>query len=202
MNGIEYAFDHGKMIESQYRPFVERQLYFEKHLNEMQYLLQQVYPSGAQNPSILISGAPASKPFQALAANTVFSYDMLEKTETLPRYRFSKGERIDNITDWAVDQFRNITPRKTKSVQSPKMAYFSTSTVSCTILYIAINMHRISSANSRAFRSTPIFGNGPDGAINSWRSTSVMRRSSLGRSNALTRLTRKRASRGSSPKPC
>jgi predicted helicase len=29
----------------------------------------------------------------------------LEKTQCLPLYRYQNGERIDNITDWALNQF-------------------------------------------------------------------------------------------------
>lgn len=42
-----------------------------------------------------------------MAANKLPSYDTLEKTTTLPRYRYSSsGERVDNITDWGLRQFR------------------------------------------------------------------------------------------------
>ena len=59
------------------------------------------------NRAILISGAPASRPFQALATASHPSLDTIEKTQTLARYRYTKaGERVDNITDLAVAQFR------------------------------------------------------------------------------------------------
>lgn len=45
-------------------------------------------------------------PFQALATDTPHSYHTLEDTESLPRHRYTKsGERLDNITDWALNQF-------------------------------------------------------------------------------------------------
>jgi predicted helicase len=35
------------------------------------------------------------------------NHDLLEKAQVAPRYRYTKsGERVDNITDWAVAQFR------------------------------------------------------------------------------------------------
>ena len=73
----------------------------------MPYQTERAFPDGQPYPNILISGQPAAKPFQALACEWVPSYDTLEKTECLPRYRYTKsGERVDNITDWAVTQFK------------------------------------------------------------------------------------------------
>src|SRR5581483_6649934 len=60
-NGVKYNFDSNRVIDSDYRPYVKRYLYFDRHLNEMQYLLEQIFPAGASAVSILISGAPASK---------------------------------------------------------------------------------------------------------------------------------------------
>lgn len=59
------------------------------------------------DPVVAISGGPASKPFQALAACFPVGLDALEKTKVLARYRNIKdtGERIDNITDWALNKF-------------------------------------------------------------------------------------------------
>ncbi len=57
-------------------------------------------------PCILISGNPASKPFQCLAGSLVPSYDALEKTLTLPLFRISNTKKLENITDWALEQFR------------------------------------------------------------------------------------------------
>jgi predicted helicase len=48
----------------------------------------------------------SSKPFSSLVSNKLFSFDLLEKTQCLPLYRYDKtGKRIDNITDWGLQQF-------------------------------------------------------------------------------------------------
>ena len=58
------------------------------------------------NIEIGFSGLASAKPFQSMVVDRLPSYDLLEKTQFLPRYRYTKsGERIDNITDWAVAQF-------------------------------------------------------------------------------------------------
>ncbi|MCA3486542.1 MAG: N-6 DNA methylase [Rhodobacter sp.] len=100
------SFEPEKLVESEYRPFVREYCYFAPELNEMQYQLQRIFPLGRAEQSILISGVPASKPVQAFAVDRLPSYDTLEKTTCLPRFRYTpSGERIDNITDWAVATF-------------------------------------------------------------------------------------------------
>ena len=71
----------------------------------MQYLLREIFGAGQGSAAICISGAPAAKPFQTLALASVPSYDFLEKTQTLPLYRYEMGQQVDNITDWALKQF-------------------------------------------------------------------------------------------------
>jgi len=57
---------------------------------------------------IWFSGIAGSKAFQTLASTKVASFDLLEKTQCLPLYRYdSNGNRIDNITDWGLEQFVN-----------------------------------------------------------------------------------------------
>ncbi|MBS0590700.1 MAG: Eco57I restriction-modification methylase domain-containing protein [Proteobacteria bacterium] len=116
--GVPYAYDDKLLIDSLYRPYVKKALYFSQQLNEMQYLQREVFGIGLDNTAIVVSGAPAAKPFQTLATNILPCYDELEKSQTLPLYRYAKnGERIDNITDWALKQFRerykiSVTPAK------------------------------------------------------------------------------------------
>jgi len=104
----EMPFEDSMIVRGQYRPFVERELYFSPLMNEMQYQLQRIFPGGRPgDTSIEVSGFPAAKPFQAFATTLVPSYDTLEKTTCLPRHRYSPtGDRLDNITDWAENKFR------------------------------------------------------------------------------------------------
>lgn len=102
---VVYNYVPDYQITSEYRPFVRQTLYFSKQLNEMQYLLREIFGLSQGSNCICIAGVPASKPFQTLAVASVPSYDMLEKTQTLPLYRYELGQRVENITDWALKQF-------------------------------------------------------------------------------------------------
>ena len=102
-------FDRTSILKTLYRPFINKPLYFNQRLNEMQYQLPQIFPAGkpGQNIVICFSGTASSKPFQVLAIDRVHSFDFLEKTQCLPLYRYSEdGQRVSNITEWGLRQFR------------------------------------------------------------------------------------------------
>lgn len=63
-----------------------------------------------RNPTIPFLGRYSSNPLAVLATETPCDYDFLKMgnggTETVSRYRYTKlGERVDNITDWALNKF-------------------------------------------------------------------------------------------------
>ena len=106
---IPIVFDRDSIQQTIYRPFVNKPLYFNQRLNEMQYQIPLTFPGGkpGQNIVICFSGTSSSKPFQVLATDRVHSLDMLEKTQCLPLYRYTPdGQRVSNITDWGLQQFR------------------------------------------------------------------------------------------------
>ncbi len=88
-----------------YRPYTMKWVYYSDALNEDLYQLGSIFPTKEPAPVIMVSGLPASKPFQCLATNELPAYDVLEKPQCIARYRYADGRRIDNITDWALDQF-------------------------------------------------------------------------------------------------
>ncbi len=106
--GKQYFFDGKSIVESLYRPFVKKKLYFKKELNEMQYQLPKIFLNGRENLVICLAGAGNRKEFGCLATNMIPSLDLaFEKAQCLPLYRYnSEGNRTDNITDWGLNQFR------------------------------------------------------------------------------------------------
>ena len=92
------------------RPFLCKWLYFNRQLNEMQYQMPQVFPTGAvgENKVICFPGNATSNGFQVLAADRVFSHDLLKTTQCLPLYRYTPdGERVSNITEWGLRQIND-----------------------------------------------------------------------------------------------
>jgi predicted helicase len=93
-----------------YRPFVKLPTYFAKVATHRTYQQDNIFPIGKapNNLAIGFSGLSSSKPFQTLAVDDVPSFDLLEKTQFLPLKRLDEFRRWqDNISDWAVKQFRD-----------------------------------------------------------------------------------------------
>ena len=107
--GIMYEFNKDLIINSLYRPFATRKLFYSKELNEMRYQMPQIIPNkDANNIIIGFSGSSSSKPFQCLASKKLAGLDLLEKTQYLPKYRINKsGNTDDNITKWGLEIFIN-----------------------------------------------------------------------------------------------
>jgi predicted helicase len=55
-----------------------------------------------------VSGIGSNKPFQSLIVNIIPCLDLLEKNQCFPFYIYSEDgqHRQENVTDWALDQFR------------------------------------------------------------------------------------------------
>jgi predicted helicase len=109
--GVLLKYDDKKLRTSIYRPFSVEWLYFDEHLNERRYRLPSVFPLGLErndNLVICLSGIGSSKPFHCLATNLIPCLDVLEKTQCFPYYTYNPdgSGRKENITDWALEQFR------------------------------------------------------------------------------------------------
>ena len=106
---LQNVFETESIRTVLFRPFITKSLYYSQSLNEMQYRTPELFPcgSGEENKVICLSGTSSSKPFQALASKLTYSLDLLEKTQCLPLYRYTEdGERVCNITEWGLRQFR------------------------------------------------------------------------------------------------
>lgn len=104
-NKKEYIYAKEHIINSTYRPFCKKELYFSSKLNEMIYMQMDIFGYSNQNNSICFD--VSGKPFSVLGIDTIPDYHVLGDGNNLPLYRYTKsGERIDNITDWALTQFQ------------------------------------------------------------------------------------------------
>jgi predicted helicase len=106
------AFDPKKTTEANYRPFVKRYLYRDESLNEVGYQTPQIFGFGERRTSCITTmGDSSGKPYFSFAIDIIPDLNFVSPasggTVTYPRYRYTpEGERIDNITDWALKQFR------------------------------------------------------------------------------------------------
>lgn len=96
---------------SLYRPFVKQQLNFTPYFIEDLYSQPRFFPSSeteAENRLIVLT-MHSQTPFTALAANLIPCRDVGGRpSQTIPFYVYdaSGGNRQENITDWALSEFR------------------------------------------------------------------------------------------------
>jgi predicted helicase len=113
------TFEETKIRASLYRPFIKREVFFDRILNEEVYVFPRIFPTldtEQENRVICASGIGSVKTFQPLVTRVIPCLDMLEKTQCFPFYVYDEegGHRRENITDWALKQFREWyadTPR-------------------------------------------------------------------------------------------
>ena len=116
---LKQALERGKtgqftsknIRHSLYRPFTKSNLYFDRLMNNRVYVFPSVFPTPEierENRVICVSGLGSNKPFQSLMAKMIPCLDILEKTQCFPYYTYDEdgGNRRENITDWALAQFR------------------------------------------------------------------------------------------------
>ncbi|MHB8191380.1 MAG: type ISP restriction/modification enzyme [Ferrimicrobium sp.] len=105
-----------------YRPFFKQYAYFDKTVNERQYQLPKLYPTGdVSNRAIVVSGRGAGR-FAVLATDVTPNLHTLDTTHVFARYRYetpgTKGalfdgaepeiRQVDNITDDVLAEFQGI----------------------------------------------------------------------------------------------
>ena len=101
------VFDREAIRRTMFRPFVGKALYFSQSLNEMQYQLPEVFPNGGNDENRVICFCVNGKGHYVLAADRVFDLHFTGDTQCLPLYRYTAdGERVCNITEWGLQQFR------------------------------------------------------------------------------------------------
>ena len=107
--------------EVAYRPFVKQYLYADQAFSQRPGLTGDIFPTtDSDNRAICVPGVGSTKPFSALVVDTMPDLHFVAFGQCFPRYRYAQPptaqgelpeiglslERIDNITDEALDTFR------------------------------------------------------------------------------------------------
>jgi predicted helicase len=118
-NKIVKPFVKSQIVSSTYRPYVRQWVYFDRHFNGRTYQLPSMFPTETRNQAIAFLSVASSNPLATLAVDRVFDLCLLKMgnggTQGVSRWRYSdKGTKLDNITDWALAQFKahyeQVTP--------------------------------------------------------------------------------------------
>lgn len=111
-SGKELPINQALLRDALFRPFDKQSLYFDSLLIHRRYQQHHLFPTEeteSENIAICCSGVGSNKPFHALASNKIASLDLLEKTQCFPFFRYAEdgSNRRENITDWALAEFRS-----------------------------------------------------------------------------------------------
>ena len=109
IKGDAIPFSTANIVSSLYRPYVAKHCYYAPTVTHRRYQQPLIFPHAVEveNRVICYSGVGSSKAFSVLATDRVYSLDLLEKTQCLPRYRYTAdGQMVSNITEWGLQQFR------------------------------------------------------------------------------------------------
>jgi predicted helicase len=129
--GTRLNADPGLIIEAAYRPFVKRQLYFGKQLNEMEYRLPELFGTSGRRPAktIIFSDPTAQKPFMVLSVDGPYDLHFVGAASGAVGVPFSVGTTArsaqDNITDWALSQFQSRYATQNSGEPVTKHAIFN-----------------------------------------------------------------------------
>ena len=109
--GIKTNFSQDQLRNSLYRPFTKKYLYFDKIMNGAVYLQPYFFPTKiTENVVLTMTDVGSEKPFMTLISNSVTDLHIVgagASAQCFPLYTYEPdGTRRDNITDWALQEFR------------------------------------------------------------------------------------------------
>jgi predicted helicase len=115
VRGRQCDYDESKLRLSLYRPFCKRFLFFDEMLNERRYQFPQIFPTVAaeeENRVITMSDIGYRAPtFSAIVTAAIADLHLcaaVDAHQCFPFYIYAEDgtNRRENITDWALQQFR------------------------------------------------------------------------------------------------
>jgi predicted helicase len=110
--GIEKGFSNSCITNALYRPYFKLRLYFDRHFIGRQYQMPAIFGDGRKdNLAIAFSDKGSRAPFSALATRFIPELHLCASTDgfqvaPLLSYNEAVDHAQENITDWALDQFR------------------------------------------------------------------------------------------------
>lgn len=109
VKGRKFDFDGSCLTRSLYRPFFKQWIYFNRRFNEEVLKMPGIFPDGAENLAICVSGNGA-KDFSALISDTLPDFQMHFNGQCFPLYLY---EEIVEVDDGQEDLFSaNSAPKR------------------------------------------------------------------------------------------
>ena len=104
-------FSQEKVRTSLYRPFTKSNLYFDRMMIERVYVFPSIFPTPQteqENRVICVTAVGNKKPFHCLMVQQIADLHLTGDSQCFPFYTYDENgsNRRENITDWALAQFR------------------------------------------------------------------------------------------------
>ena len=104
-------FAEAKLRQSFYRPFTKSNLYFDRMMNDRVSVFPSIFPTLAtetENRAICLTAVGNKKPFHCLMTQQIPELNITGASQCFPFYTYDEdgSNRRENITDWALAQFR------------------------------------------------------------------------------------------------
>ena len=100
-------FAEAKLRQSLYRPFTKSNLYFDRMMNDRVSVFPSIFPTAqTENRAICLTAVGKKKPFHCLMTQQIPDLHLTGDSQCFPFYTYDGSNRRENITDWALAQFR------------------------------------------------------------------------------------------------
>ncbi|MFA5375520.1 MAG: type ISP restriction/modification enzyme [Dehalococcoidia bacterium] len=106
--GKPVAFDNSLFVQAMYRPFIRVFYYADKNLSDRLTANHfEMFGDNLSHENVVLCLDRSNRPFNVLAAALPADFHFNGDSHCFPLYRYTAdGERVDNITDWALEQFQ------------------------------------------------------------------------------------------------
>ncbi len=109
--GETLDFSQEKVRTALYRPFTKSNLYFDRMMNQRVYVFPSIFPTPETETEnrVICVGGYGRKEFAVLMSKSIPDLNFYaDPQQSFPFYTYNEegGNRRENITDWALDQFR------------------------------------------------------------------------------------------------
>ena len=124
---VKKQYDESAIRTAAFRPFIQKFVYFDRHLNGMVYQLPELFRKHEDNFAISFSDRGSRSEFCSMSSDTIVDLHFgaaVDGYQIVTRYRYSDdGDRLDNITDWALNKFTDHYGKTAKITKDDIFAY-------------------------------------------------------------------------------
>ncbi|RKU29577.1 DNA helicase [Candidatus Poribacteria bacterium] len=109
--GTVTEYEEHKVRTSVYRPFTKSNLYFDRTINDVVYVFPSIFPTPEtekENRVVCLTALGSKKSFHCLMTQQLTDVHLTGDSQCFPFYTYDEDgtNRQENITDWALSEFR------------------------------------------------------------------------------------------------